>query len=159
MRNKKLKLKNTFSNLSLLLYSQFSLPPPPSGAGGWEMGVHSQFMTCCLCCSFCLRGGLISPTPACGPSHGRQSSRNISNLSSSPGLHELLQCRFLPWGAGAVLQNRQLQHRFPPRVPRPVRKPASARALPWGHRICQEPAPEWAFHTVTDSFGHPPVLW
>lgn len=60
MRNKKLNLKNTFSNLSLLLYSQFSLPPPPSGAGGWEMGVHSQFMTCCLCCSFCLRGGLLS---------------------------------------------------------------------------------------------------
>lgn len=54
----------------------------------------------------------IYSAPEWGPSHGRQSSRSFFNVSSSPGLHELLQCRCLPWGA--VLQNRKLQHAFPP---------------------------------------------
>jgi len=79
-------------------------------------------------------GGLLSlcPCSSMGPSHEVQSFRNRLLQGASPM-------------GSQVLPEHLLQHGL---------------LSPRRHRFCQEPAPLWAIHGVTASFGHPPApVW
>ena len=86
-----------------------------------------------------------SPAPAWGPSHRRQSSMNLSNMSPSYRLQFFMNCPSVgPFHRVQSFRNRLLQHGL---------------FSPWVHRSCQEPAPVQAFHKVTASFGCIHLLW
>jgi len=68
-----------------------------------------------------------SPAPAWGPSQGRGSSRNFSNMSPSHGLQFFTNCFSVGPSHGEVLQEQTA----PVWVPRGVRSPASKPALVW----------------------------
>ncbi|KAK4832299.1 hypothetical protein QYF61_021698 [Mycteria americana] len=80
---------------------------------------------------------------AWGPSHGRQSSTNFSNMSPSHRLQFFTNCSSMGPFYGVQEQTA------PAWVPRGVTSPASKPAP----GSCQEPAPAWAVHGVTASFG------
>ncbi|KAK4827158.1 hypothetical protein QYF61_015112 [Mycteria americana] len=86
-----------------------------------------------------------SPAPAWGPSHGRQSSMNCSNVGP---FHEVQSFR-----------NRLLQRGSPTGSQvLPANLLQRGILSPWIHRSCQRPALAWASHGVTASFGiH--LLW
>ena len=96
---------------------------------------------------------------------------SVGSLPRETVLHELLQRESLPQ---ATVLHELLQHGSLPRVQSFRNRllqhgsPAGSQVLPanllqrgllfpWVHRSCQEPAPAWAFHRVTASFGHPPA--
>ncbi|KAK4831212.1 hypothetical protein QYF61_016049 [Mycteria americana] len=98
---------------------------------------------------------------AWGPSHGRQSSMNFSNMSPSHRLHCFKNCSSVgPFHRVQSFRNRLLQ----------CGSPTGSQVLPANllqrgvlspqvHRSCQEPAPAWASHRVTASFRHIHLLW
>ena len=100
-----------------------------------------------------------SPAPAWGPSHRDQPSMNFSNVSPSHRLQFFTNCSSMgPIHGVQSFKNRLLQRG----------SPAGSQVLPANllqrgllspqvHRSCQEPAPAWASHGVTASFGHPPA--
>ena len=101
-----------------------------------------------------------SPAPAWGPSHGRQSSMNFSSVSPSHRLQFFTNCTSVgPFHEVQSFRNRLLQHGSPAGSQvLPANLLQHGLLYPWGHRSCQEPAPAWASHRVTASFGHPPAL-
>jgi len=134
----------------------FSLPPKRSRGTG--SGGCSQFIPCCLYCSFLLT--LFA-------------SSSVDSLPQERVLHKLLQREpfpqptvlpKLPQGGafpqGAVLQEWTALVCVPHEVTSPARKPAPAWAplSACGHRSCQDPAPARALHMVTASFRDPPAL-
>jgi len=92
---------------------------------------YGQCITCCLCCSFLLRGRTphtLHLLQRKGPSHGRQPCTNCSNMSPSHRLQLFTNhpsCGSLP--RGAVLQEQAA----PASVPHEVTSPASKPALAW----------------------------
>ena len=121
------------------LHSQYLYLLLPQQHRGTGNGACSQFIMLSLPLLPPQEDDSSHSSPAWGPSHGKQSSTNYSNMSPSHRLqfHELLQCGSLP--QGAVLPANLLQR--------------GLLSL-WGHRSCQEPAPVQASHRVTASFGH-----
>jgi len=88
------------------------------------------------------QGGLVTLCPCC----------RVESLPQAAGHHKLLQYRSLP--GGAVFQNRLLKHVFPTEsqvLPGDLLQ--HGLLSPWGHRYCQDPAPAWASHGFTASFG------
>jgi len=95
-----------------------------------------------------------------GPSHGRPSSTNFSNMSPFRGLQSFMNCSSVGAFYGVPsFRNRLLQ----------CESPTGSQALPANllqHgllspqvcRSCQEPAPAQVSHRVTASFGYPPPL-
>ncbi|KAK4828634.1 hypothetical protein QYF61_000282 [Mycteria americana] len=102
-----------------------------------------------------------SPTPAWGPSHGRQSSTNFSNMSASHGLQFFMNCSSVgPFHRVQSFRSRLLQHGSPTGSQvLPADLLQSGFLPPQVHRFCQEPSPTWASHGVTASFGHIHLLW
>ncbi|KAM9591171.1 uncharacterized protein ACIBXB_006070 [Morphnus guianensis] len=164
MRNKT-KSQNTFppplpSSWAQLHY-RFSLPPPPQRCRGTgNASVHHTLSLPLL------------------PPQGQDSSlfpcSRVGSLPQETVLHELLQRGSFPRAAvlhellqhGSFPQGAVLQEQIAPvwvscGVTSPARKPASAWAslFPWVHRSFQEPAPAWASHGVTASFGRIHLLW
>jgi len=83
---------------------------------------------------------LSALAPVWGPLHRRQFSLSCSNVSPSHGLQLFTSCSSVghPWGH------------------KPCQQPCSGMGSSL-HRSCQQPAPAWAPHWVTASFGHPPA--
>ena len=126
------------------------------GNGGW-----GQFITPCLCCSFLLRDRTphSSLASAWGPSHGRQSSMNFSNVGPSHGLQFFTNCSSVGPLPGLQSFRHRLLQRGSPTGSQVLPENLLQRGLlsPRGHRSSQEPAPARASHGVTASFGHPPA--
>ena len=96
--------------------SQYLYLPPPTGMGDGEWGLQSVHHTLSL--------PLLppqgkdsshsSPAPAWGPSHGRQSSMNFSNVSPSHGLQFFTNCSSMgPFHRVQSFRNGLLQHGSP----------------------------------------------
>jgi len=107
-----------------------------------------------------------SPAPAWGPSHGRQSSTNLSNKNFSHRLkfftiYVSVHPFYTPSPWGAIPPEQAAPAWVPHRVKSPASNPPawsppSSRV----HRSCQEPAPAQASHCFTASFRHAPVpVW
>jgi len=96
MRNKT-KFKNTFPLPLPASWAKFTVEfstSSPERHRGTGNGGYSQFITCCLCHSFLLRGGLLTlcPCSSVGPTHGGQSSKNCSSMSPSHRLQLFTNC-------------------------------------------------------------------
>jgi len=101
-----------------------------------------------------------SPAPAWGPSHRRQSSMNLSNMSPSYRLQFFMNCPSVgPFHRVQSFRNRLLQRGSPTRSQvLPANLLQRGLVFLWGHRSCQDPTPACSAHGVTASSGHPPVL-
>lgn len=78
-------------------------------------GEYRQFITCCLFCSFLLRGRTPHSLPLlqCGVPPVRETPLQTSPTHTLPAvLHELFQCRIPSMGERSF-RNKQLQHRSP----------------------------------------------
>ncbi|KAK4830289.1 hypothetical protein QYF61_009492 [Mycteria americana] len=94
-----------------------------------------------------------------GDSHGRQSSMNFSNVSPSHGLQFFTNCSSVgPFHRVQSFRNRLLQRgSLTGSQVLPANLLQRGLLSPWVHRSSPEPAPAWASHGVTASFGHPPA--
>jgi len=103
-----------------------------------------------------------APMLAGDPSHGRQSSMNYSNVGPSNGLPFFMSISSMgPFHRVQSFRNRLLQHGSPMG---PQALPANLLRhgflSPQGHRSCQESAPVWPSHRVTESLEHPAApMW
>ncbi|KAK4827417.1 hypothetical protein QYF61_017847 [Mycteria americana] len=91
-----------------------------------------------------------SPAPAWVP-HGRQSSTNFSSVRPSHRLQFFMNCS----SVGCSPSGTDCSSVGPPQGHKPCQQTCSSvgSSLSMGHRSCQEPAPAWASHGVTASFG------
>ena len=103
------------SSFSLLTSLPNSLPPLPAWHRGTGSGGCSQFITCCLCCSFLLRGGLLTLF-LCS---------SVGSLPWETVLHGLLQCESFPH---TTVLHELFQH----------------GSLPQGVVLQEQAAPVWA---------------
>jgi len=87
-------------------------------------GGNGQFITCCLCCSLSLGGGLLTLCPC----------SSVRSLSQETVLHKLLQCESFPRAAAL--------HELPQRVSLPrgavLQEQAAPAWVPKGSKPCQQ---------------------
>lgn len=98
LRNKT-NLKNTFPQLSLLGQNftlDFLFLPYPQVCKGTGNGGHGQFITCCLCFSFLLRGIRMASSPSSFTDLGACRVFSLMYSPSSLQLQLLLHRAFLP---------------------------------------------------------------
>ena len=100
-----------------------------------------------------------SPAPAWGPTHGRQSSTNFSNVGPSHGLQFFTNCSSMgPFHSVPSFRSTLLQRGSPTGsqvLPENLLHGLLSPQIRWS---CQEPAPVQGSHGVTASFGNPPAL-
>ena len=163
MRNKT-KSQNTFPpplpSSRAQLHSQISLPNPPQWHRGTGMGftvITHYFLL--LYPPWGEGSSHSSPAPVWGPSHGRQSSTNFSNVGPSHGLQFFMNCSSVGPFHGVQSFRSTLLQRGSPMGSQVLPENLLCGVLsPQIHRSFQEPAPVWASHGVTASFGHPHAL-
>ena len=118
------------------------------------------------------RGGAVSPSAPSSSGGGLLTLFPCSSVGSLPQetvFHELLQRESFPWASvlharpfhGVQSFRDRLLQRGSPMGSQvlPANLLQCGLLSPWGHRSCQEPAPAWASHGVTASFGHIHLLW
>ncbi|KAM9590481.1 uncharacterized protein ACIBXB_005737 [Morphnus guianensis] len=95
-----------------------------------------------------------SPAPAWGPTHGRQSSMNFSNVGPSHGLQPFTNCSSMgPFHGVQSFRSTLLQHGLPTGSQILPENLLRGLLSPQIRRSCQEPAPAQGSHGVTASFG------
>lgn len=113
-------------------------------------GGCSQFIMCCFCHSFLLRGGSFPCSHVGCLLQGTSSTIFFNSFMWAAILHELFQCGSLPW-------HTLLQEQVPPVwtqvLPANVNVPQHGLLSPQGHMSCQEPTPAWASQGITAFWG------